>query len=529
VAIQVSNLILNLDDDISELEIRTAENLGISKSDITDFQIIRKSVDARKKNNIKLNYTVQFKCESENFLVKNFSDIAYSVPEYQTPKSDKISDLKKKIVIIGSGPSGLFAALVLSENGYSPVIIERGCDVDTREIKIRNFWENGILDINSNVQFGEGGAGTFSDGKLVSRIRDPRCSYVIRKFIEFGAPQEIRYSAKPHIGSDYLKKVIKNMRNHIIDKGGKFYFETVFEKFIIRNNKIIGIETDKGNFESDSVLLAAGHSCREVFRNLDYQKILISQKPFAVGFRIEHLRKMIDKNQYGKFAGHPQLGAADYKLTYNCQKTGRGVYSFCMCPGGIVTASSSSPQTVVTNGMSYYKRDLINSNSAIVTTVRTEDLNSDSPLAGIEFQYINEHNAYVSAGNNYYAPVQLCSDFMNGAVSKKFLNVKPTYKPGTHFVNLEKFYNKKIINAIKSGLKNFEKKIKNFSSDGALLTGLETRTSSPVRIDRNPETRESLSHKGLFPIGEGSGYAGGIMSAAVDGIKTAETLISTIL
>lgn len=417
----------------------------------------------------------------------------------------------------------MFAGLLMAQKGYNPIIIERGEKVEERSKSVDDFWNNENFNKESNVQFGEGGAGTFSDGKLTTRIKDSRCDFVLGEFVKAGAPEEILYMGKPHIGTDILKEVVKNIRNKIIELGGEVHFNSKLQDIVLKDNKIKSIVVNEKEIPCEALVLAIGHSARDTYEMIFDKNIFIEAKPFAIGVRIEHLQSMIDENQYGKYAGHARLRAADYRLTYN-SKGNRGVYSFCMCPGGYVVAAASEEERLVINGMSYHKREGKNSNSAIVVSVTPKDFGSNSPLAGMEFQRHYESLAYKLGGGNYSTPVQLLGDFLKDRISKRIGNIEPTYKPGYVFRDLRDCLPDYVTDSLKEGLINFDKKIKGFGDDNAVLTGIETRTSAPIRIVRN-EKLQSISLEGLYPAGEGAGYAGGIMSAAVDGLKVAEAIM----
>ncbi|GAB6189965.1 oxidoreductase [Marinitoga arctica] len=519
---RINNLSLPIDHSISEIKLQISKKLNIPISDIKNIEIVKRSIDARKKHEmIYFVYSIDFDVDYD------LSNIALRAPEkiYTLPFHGS-TPLKSKPIIVGTGPAGLFAGLILAEAGFEPIILERGKSVDERKRDVNNFWKNGILNEESNVQFGEGGAGTFSDGKLNTLIKDKhnRIRKMLLEFVKAGAPEEILYNNKPHIGTDKLEIAVKNIRKKIEKLGGKVYFNSKVTDFIIENNKIKGVIVNNSEkISSEIVILAIGHSARDTFKVLHKNGIKISQKPFSIGVRIEHLKETIDKIQYGKFYNHPKLKAADYKLSHR-SKNGRAVYTFCMCPGGYVVASASEKNMLVTNGMSEFARDNINSNSAILVSISPEDFPSYHPLAGVEFQRIYERKAF-EISKNYYAPVQLFGDFLKNKQSKKFGQVKPTYLPGTVFYDLNKIFPEYISSSLKEGIIAMGKKMKGFSNFDALLTGVETRSSSPIRIERN-ENYESVNTQGLFPIGEGAGYAGGITSSAVDGIRVAESIIS---
>ena len=497
-----------------------ADALGIDEKEIISYTIYRRSVDARKKDNVHYVYTVDAKLKNEKE-VKNGVKVEEEV--YIFPKG------KKKVhppLIVGSGPAGLMCALMLAEAGYKPILIEQGEDADKRTEKVRLFWEKGELDIRTNVQFGEGGAGTFSDGKLNTGIKNIRCRRVLEEFVRFGAPENILYEAKPHVGTDYLVKVVKGIRNRIIECGGEVRFKNRLEEIIIKNGAVIGakVSNDFGEYEikTGDIVLAIGHSAVDTFNMLCKHNIEMTKKAFSVGVRIEHKQEMINKSQYGEFSKY--LENADYKLSVHLED-GRGVYTFCMCPGGYVVNSCSEEKRIVTNGMSYNLRAGENANSAVLVSVTPEDIPGDDPMSGFLFQKDIEEKAYILGGANYFAPCQRVGDFLKGVASKDSGSVKPTIKPGVKYTDLSEIFPEFVVLALKEALPLLDKKLKGFSDNDALLTAPETRSSSPVRVVRDTKTLQSTSVKGLYPCGEGAGYAGGIMSAAVDGIRCAEALI----
>jgi uncharacterized FAD-dependent dehydrogenase len=441
-------------------------------------------------------------------------------------------DLNKRPVVIGFGPCGIFAALILAQMGFRPIVLERGKQVRERTQDTWGLWRKKILNPESNVQFGEGGAGTFSDGKLYSQIKDPKFygRKVIEEFIKAGAPEEIAYVAKPHIGTFRLVGMVEKIRQEIIDLGGEIRFQQKVTNFDIQDGQLKALHLESGEvIEADHVVLALGHSARDTFKALHQAGVYIEPKPFSVGFRIEHPQSLIDKARLGPHAGHPLIGAADYKLVHHA-KNGRAVYSFCMCPGGTVVAATSEENRVVTNGMSQYSRNERNANAGIVVNVDPSDYgaSSENPLAGIDFQRALESKAFELGGKTYEAPGQLVGDFIAGRPSTEFGRVIPSYKPGVHLTDLADALPSFAIEAMREALPAFEKQIKGFSMPDAVLTGVETRTSSPIRITRGTNY-QSLNVKGLYPAGEGAGYAGGILSAGVDGIKVAEALALDIL
>ena len=522
--IRISQLKLPLSHSQQDINQRICDILHIRKEDIIEVRIFRQSIDARKKHKILFVYTIDVKIkQGDKILSKVHNEKISETPDYsyQYVKKGDIK-LDKPPVIVGTGPSGLFAGLLLAEMGYNPILIERGKQIKDRVRDVNNFIAHRNLNLDSNVVFGEGGAGTFSDGKLYTNIKDKRCRKVLNEFIKCGAPEEIIYKWKPHIGTNILQNVVKNMRQKIISYGGKFYFAHKLTDLHIENNRIVGITIDNTNFmEVQVVILAIGHSARDTFEMLYQKGINIVPKPFSVGLRIEHPQKLIDKTQYGKFAGNPRLGSAEYKLAYHFDK--RSVYTFCMCPGGLVIPASSEIGCVVTNGMSEYNRDKPNANSAVLVGITPEDFIKESPLDGIEFQRIYERKAFDLGGKNYNAPVQLVGDFLQNRKSTSIGRVEPTYKPGYVFADLSDCLPDYVVETLQKGLLAFDKKLKGFAMPDAVLTGVETRSSSPIRILRNQDNQCNIL--GLYVAGEGAGYAGGIMSAAVDGIKTAEALI----
>lgn len=524
--IRVSEIKLGLDDKLDRIPYKISKKLRIGIDEIVDYKIFKESIDARKKGLINFVYTVDVAVKDEQKVFKKVRGLKLS-PDmgYEYPQMGE-TPLNNRPVIVGMGPSGLFAGLILAEMGYDPLILERGESVDERTKTVEKFWETGELNINSNVQFGEGGAGTFSDGKLTTRIKDLRCRKVLEEFVTAGANEEIMYSFKPHIGTDVLKDVVKNIREEIIRLGGEVRFNTTVSDFIIENGEIVGVKTsDDETIDATVVVLAIGHSSRDTFEVLHKNNVKIIQKPFAIGVRIEHPQEVINKAQYKEFANHERLGAADYKLTYHA-KNGRSVYSFCMCPGGSVVAAASEEGRLVTNGMSEYARDKVNGNSALLVSVDKDDFKSEHPLAGMYFQRELEETAYKLGGEDYKAPAQLVGDFLKGKSSKEFGSVKPSYEPGVKLTNIETCLPKYAIEALKEGIVALDKKIEGFAMDDAIITGIETRSSSPIRIIRDNYTFESKNVKGLYPTGEGAGYAGGIVSSAVDGIKIAEEIVN---
>lgn len=519
--IRISNIKIyeNISDD--EVFNIVVKKYKILKENVINWHISKKSIDARKKDDVHYSYSIDINIKDDEKYLKNKNISKIKVLE----KPHFELNLNKLIrpVIVGAGPSGLFAALTFVQNGYRPIIIEQGQDVDARKKSVDKFINNGILDTFSNVQFGEGGAGTFSDGKLTTGINSPYCKTVLEEFVRFGAPKQILYLTKPHIGTDNLINIIRNMREHIISNGGEFLFNTKFVDFETVNNmvsKIFVLRLDTNVIETintNALILAIGHSSRDTFYKIYEKGLLLEQKNFSVGVRIEHLQSDINKSQYGTVT-KLDLPAAEYKLAYHSQ-TGRSCYTFCMCPGGIVMPSSSDEHTIVTNGMSYFARDGKNANSAVLVNVTPSDFASDNPLAGIDFQKDLEKKAFVLGGSNYFAPVQRFDDFDKNVKSEFIGNVIPSYMPGYTLSNLNDIMPEFVSSTLKDGIKYFDTKLHGFANPDSILTGIETRSSSPVKILRNSNLVSNIA--GIYPCGEGAGYAGGIMSASVDGIKCA--------
>ncbi len=510
-----------LEDNEMGIIYRIAKRLKVDSDFIEDYKIIKKSIDARDKNNILFVYEFDVSCDRESeILRRNKSNDIFVAPEdvYTFPSGGTLK-LDNRVVIVGSGPGGLFAAYMLAEAGYAPLILERGEKIEDRVKTVEEFFKTNKLNVNSNVQFGEGGAGTFSDGKLNTLTKDKfnRAKRVFEIFVENGAPEEIMYLSKPHIGTDILRKVVVNMREKIIAMGGEFRYNSMVTDLKIENNRITGVEVNNEEFVPTSVVvLAIGHSARETFYMLHGKGIEMKAKNFAVGVRIEHPQEMISRSQYGD--SYKLLEPASYKLAYQTSK-GRGVYSFCMCPGGFVVNASSEKNHLVVNGMSNYKRDEVNANSAIVVTVGKNDF-GDDPLAGVEFQRELEKKAY-ELGRGLI-PVQLYGDFRDGKITKEIGSVMPNTKGDYNFSDLNELFPRYISEALKEAIPNFDKKIRGFSRDDALLLGVESRTSSPVVIVRNEMGVSSI--EGIYPCGEGAGYAGGITTSAIDGVKVAENI-----
>lgn len=515
--ILINNVKLPLDTDFNNLKPQVEKAI---KFKIENAYLYRKSVDARKKDNVHFCCSVLVETKNETALLKkNKNATTYINKEYEWQTAKNIS--KNPPVVVGFGPCGMFCALALARAGLKPLVLERGQDVDTRMKDVEAFLNGGSLNPESNVQFGEGGAGTFSDGKLNTGIKDPRCRAVLKEFVSHGADKKILTAAKPHIGTDVLVSVVKNIRKEIVSLGGEVRFGTKLEKINIYNNKVCSVTANGKDIACDTVILATGHSARDVFEFLRDSGIAMERKAFSVGVRIEHLQEDINKALYGEFYNHPALSAADYKLATHLEN-GRGVYTFCMCPGGEVINSSSEENKLAVNGMSYSARDGKNANSALLVGVTPEDFSGDDVLAGCEFQRQIEQKAYNIC--NGTVPVTTVGQFVFDEAFK-LGKVVPTAKPKYDFADFSKIFPTYIIESLKMGILEFDKKIKGFANKNAVLTAPETRSSSPVKILRNEEF-QSINLKGLYPAGEGAGYAGGIMSAAVDGIKIAEYIIN---
>ena len=513
---------IKIKKDITEYEVfETAiKKHNIKKEDILDWHIARKSIDARKKDNVHYTYSIDLQVKNEDKYKK-----LEKVKKFQMPVIQIRNNKTTRPVIIGAGPAGLFAALILVQNHIKPIIIEQGQPVEKRKESVEHFLKTGKLNTSSNVQFGEGGAGTFSDGKLTTGINSPFCRKVLEEFVHFGAPKNILYLSKPHIGTDHLIHIIKKMREYIIAKDGTFLFDTKVTDFEIKNHHIVGLHTIsnqmKETWATNQVILAIGHSSRDTFEKLYQKGIMMEAKNFSVGVRIEHLQNWINASQFGTVT-KLNLPPAEYKLAYH-SATGRSCYTFCMCPGGVVMASSSEFNTIVTNGMSNFLRDGKNANSALLVNITPEDFKSDSPLSGIYFQKNLEEKAFILGGSNYFAPVQRVEDFLKNEKSKHIGEVKPTYQPGFTLSNLNEILPNFVSDTLKQGIQFFDNKLHGFAHPDSILTGLETRSSSPVKILRDDKLMSNIS--GIYPCGEGAGYAGGIMSAAVDGIKCAIALL----
>ncbi len=509
-----------------QLSFEAAKLLKISSSKIRQLRIVRRSLDARKKPDIRVVYTVDVKVDGNEAKILKQSGCkraSISQDKFYRPPKPVQKDILRPIVV-GFGPAGMFAALILALAGLRPLVLERGEDAITRQKKVMKFFQNGQLDQESNIQFGEGGAGTFSDGKLNTGVNNPRIDWILEQFVAAGARENILFDAKPHIGTDVLITVVQNLHKRIIDLGGQVRFGAKVTGILTKDGKVSQLcINDEEKIPCNHVIFAVGHSARDTFTALEEMGLPLEAKPFAMGVRIEHRQENINKSQYGQ--NNPVLPPADYKLVKHLED--ETVYTFCMCPGGYVVAAASEPGGVVTNGMSYADRDGENANAALLVTVNPEDFPDGSPLAGMRWQQEIEKAAFSAAGSNYFAPAQLVGDFIAHRASTGPASVKPTYQPGVTWCNLHEILPVKISTAIEKALPMLESNLAGFSHKDSVLTAPETRSSSPVRIVRN-ENRESIGLKGFYPAGEGAGYAGGIMSAAIDGILCAEALIESL-
>jgi len=531
--LRINELKLPLNHPEPALREAILARLGIADADLVDFSVYKRSYDARKKSAIVLIYSIDADMRNEAAVLARMGHDRHVMPspdvDYKFVQVNKPAPGTPRPVVVGTGPCGLFVALILAQMGLNPIILERGKIVRERTVDTFGFWRKRKLNTESNVQFGEGGAGTFSDGKLYSQIKDSNHHgrKVLTEFVRFGAPEEIMYVSKPHIGTFRLVKMVEQMRAEIIRLGGEIRFDTRMDDVLIEETggvrQVVGVRLASGEeIATRHLALAIGHSARDTFQMLYDRGVYVEAKPFSIGFRVEHPQSLIDVCRFGPNAGNKLLGAADYKIVHHASN-GRSVYSFCMCPGGTVVAASSEEGRVVTNGMSQYSRAERNANSAIVVGIEPSDY-PGHPLAGIAFQRELESRAYVLGGSTYDAPGQLMGDFVRGVPSREFGSVVPSFRPAVHLTDLATSLPEYAIVAMREAFVAFDKQIKGYYKEDAVLTGVETRTSSPIRIRRNNDDLQSLNTRGLFPAGEGAGYAGGIMSAAVDGIRVAEAV-----
>lgn len=535
--LRLTDIKLDLNHQEDELKQAVLKKLKIADNQLIDFTVFKRGYDARKKNVITLIYTLDVETSVNDELLAAFekdNNVKVSPDMTYNFVAQLPDNFTQRPVVIGMGPCGLFTGLILAQMGFKPIILERGQEVRQRTKDTFGFWRKKILNTESNVQFGEGGAGTFSDGKLYSQVKDPKhySRKVLNEFVDAGAPSEILFVSKPHIGTFKLVTMVEKMRANIIALGGEIRFgervDDIHMEGTSDGQKVTGLTLASGEkIDTNFVALAIGHSARDTFKMIHDKDVFIKAKPFSVGFRIEHEQSVIDAARFGIHAGHEILGAADYKLVHHC-KNGRSVYSFCMCPGGTVVAAASEEGHLVTNGMSQYSRHERNANSAIVVGIDPSDYplkdGKEDVLAGMEFQRKLEENAFRVGGGSYDAPIQLVGDFLAGRASGEHGDVIPSYKPGVTYCDLSETLPDYAIEAIREAIPAFERKIKGFSMNDATLTAVETRTSSPIQITRDRESFESLNTKGLYPAGEGAGYAGGILSAGIDGIKVAEAM-----
>ena len=526
--LRITNFRIPVSDDRA-LEHLAAIRLKLPVDSINQVYILRRAIDARRKNNITFVYSlhVQVKVPAGQVLANldGDKDVALIVEPVAELITFGDKGLQHRPVVVGAGPAGLLAALTLAQHGYKPLLLERGRDVDSRAKDVSRFWQTGEFDPISNVQFGEGGAGTFSDGKLTTRVNDPRMQQVLDALVAAGAPPEIKYQHKPHVGTDLLRQIVKNIRQRIIEQGGTVEFESTVTDIDIRDGQLTGLVINKERkIPCQAAFLAIGHSARDTYYMLHNQGVALEAKAFAIGLRIEHSQEFIDKSQYGILAGHPKLGAADYALVYHDKATSRTAYSFCMCPGGLVVAAASEPGGIVTNGMSLHARNSGMANSALVVNVNPEDCGG-GPLDGIEFQRRYERLAFELGGKQYRAPVQTVGDFLAGKTGASNFATRPTYRPGITPADLRQCLPDFVAQTIAQALPEFGRKIRGFDHPDTCMTGVETRTSAPIRIVRDDDF-VSTTTTGLYPIGEGAGYAGGIMSAALDGVNGATKLMS---
>ena len=523
-AIIVSSLRISLGQDMTDVFEMAKRKIAVPETQIKKISLAKSSIDARRKEiTLVCSVAIELKDASQEAAIvkkcNSKSIVLYQEVPLEVPFGEK--SFTDRPIVVGFGPAGMFAALLLARSGYRPIVLERGGPMEERVSAVEKFWREGILNTQTNVQFGEGGAGTFSDGKLTTRIHDSRCGFVLKTFVEHGAPQEILYQAKPHIGTDRLREIVTSIRREICDLGGEIRFHTCLTGLILKNGRMVAVEADGKQIPSQAVILAPGHSARDTFSMLLKTGVLLEPKPFSVGVRIEHPQQLIDRALYHDFAGHPLLGPASYQLSF--RQNGRAVYTFCMCPGGTVVPAASEENTVVVNGMSEYARDRGNANAALVVSVDSNDFGS-SPMDGIAFQRKLEQTAFEMGGNSYRAPAQGAENYLKRIPGIGKGAATPSYALGVQERELHELFPDAVNQFLEIGLRAFDQKIHGFSGKQAVLTGVETRTSSPVRLTRG-EDGQALGIQGLYPCGEGAGYAGGIMSAAVDGLRQAQAVM----
>ena len=521
--IRIRDIALPPEHNAHQLQFEVAQLLKISASKVRHLRIVRRSVDARKKPDIKIIYTVDVAVDGNEKRTLKLAGCKRAtiapVSYYKVPKT--AARPEKRPVVVGFGPAGMFAALILAISGLNPIVLERGEDAASRHAKVEKFFATGELDVKSNVQFGEGGAGTFSDGKLNTGVNNPRIGWILEQFVKAGAREDILYDAKPHVGTDVLLEVVQNLRHRIIGLGGEVRFNAQVTDILTENGKVTGVKVGDETIETDHLVLAIGHSARDTFEMLNDMGIPMEAKPFAMGARIEHKQTTVDLSQYGQI--NPVLPPADYKLVQHLDDG--TVYTFCMCPGGHVVAAASEEGRVVTNGMSYADRDGENANAALLVTVNPEEFPYEGVLGGMHWQREIEEKAYQISGS-YRAPAQKVGDFLAHRASEGAGDVQPTYRPGVHWCDIHDVLPEKLTRAMEEALPLLDQKLHGFAGADAVLTAPETRSSSPVRIVRDEARQSQL--KGLYPTGEGAGYAGGIMSAAIDGIMTAEAILQAL-